>query len=241
MLHPLGRVARPWLAAAALVVAACSSDPVTYQANDEELAAALDELTQQANQRGDVDAGAAYSGAAMAIRLGIRPTPIEVEVGDQSQRYLAFVHVVTHSGAAARAIRLRTMVAYRGETRPEQILYLATMADEAELGFPTISLDRRPDVRQLAWSTWLDRPNRKLWVATAGTAGIEQKALGSACPKVSGRVSVQCTAATFAVRLDGEFHPLVENRRGEIDRTASLSIQTQADAVNGAVLVYMGR
>jgi hypothetical protein len=139
-------------------------------------------MVQEANRGGDVDASAAYSSAAMAVRRGVRPTPIEVKINDESQRYLAFVHVVTHGRSGDRPIRLRTMVAYQGEKRPEKVLYVSTLVDAGPLDLPTATLDRRPDVQQVAWAAWKDLANRELWVATSGQAGIVEKELLGPCP-----------------------------------------------------------
>jgi hypothetical protein len=228
-------------ACAAIVVtvfAACTTDLASNGVQEDELAVELEGLSQEANQRGDVDASSAYSAAAMAVRLGIRPTPIGVSVAGVTERYEAFVHVVSHARPNAASIRLRTLVAVHGVNRPEKILYVATMADSAELGHPTMTLDRRPDVRQLAWASWRDRVNGRIWVATSGTAGIVEESVGGECPKVSARADVQCTAGKFAVLLDGVFHGLIDNQRGQIDRARQLTIATRASGVNGAVLVF---
>lgn len=237
MLHRMvGHLAR---GAALIALAACANDSAAPSSSSEEpLLAALDEAAHEANQRGDADASSAYSGAAMAYRLGIRPTPIQVTVAGQSERYHAFVHLLARARPGARPARLRTMVAVRGETRPDRILYLATLADSAALGRPTMTLERRADFLQLAWASWKDLENRVIWVGTGGKAGIEEISLGGDCPNVSGRAGVTCTAGTFAVLLEGAFHPLVANQRGVIDASTSMRIGTRADDVNGAVLVF---
>jgi hypothetical protein len=237
MLHRTMGRAVPALMLAA--VAACSGEPTRPDDQAPDLAAALDELTLEAARQGDTDAGAAFGMAATAVRLGIRPTPIAVRVGDATARYLAFVHVVTH-GSGERALRLRTMVAWHGDGRPERILYLAALADDAPLGHPTASLERRTDVRQLAWASWKDLVNRQIWVATSGSAGISEVSVGGACPAVAGQAGVQCTAGTFGVHLAGRFQRLVDGQRGQVDAASGVGIAARGD-VSGAVLVVTGR
>ena len=129
------------------------------------------------------------------------------------------------------------MVAVQGDPRPTKVLYLATLADEADLSHPTAALDQRPGILQLAWAVWKDLANRKIWVATSGKAGIKLNSLEGPCPKVAGWATVQCTAGKFGVMLDGQFQPLVDGQRSQIDRSASLAIATRAE-VNGAVLTF---
>lgn len=236
MLHQWIRRAGGAVALAAL--AGCSADPMATGIPDDELATTLESMTQEANQRGDVDASAAFGGAAMALRLGIRPTPIAVKVGETTERYDAFVHVVSHARANAAPLRLRTLVAVQGDDRPRKVLYLATLADSAELGHPTMTLDRRPDVLQLAWASWRDLSTDRIWVGVSGKAGIVVESTGGDCPKVSARSDVRCTVGTFGVVLDGVFHALVRGQRGQVDRSARLDIATRGSGVNGAVLVF---
>jgi hypothetical protein len=225
---------------AALTIAACSTDTAGPDPSEDELVTTLDALTQEANQEGDVDASAAFSSAAQAARFGIRPTPIEVTFDDRSERYLAFVHVVTHAARDGRPIRLRTMVAYQGERRPERVLYVASLGDSGALGRPTVSLDRRQEQLQHAWASWKDLVNRQIWVGTAGKAGIHEQEIGGACPKPPPVANVQCTLGKFAVMLDGEFHRLTGDARDQIDPARRMTIATRAGDVNGAVLVFSG-
>jgi hypothetical protein len=194
-------------------------------------------MVQEANRGGDVDASAAYSSAAMAVRRGVRPTPIEVKINDESQRYLAFVHVVTHGRSGDRPIRLRTMVAYQGEKRPEKVLYVSTLVDAGPLGLPTATLDRRPDVQQVAWAAWKDLANGELWVATSGQAGIVEKELLGPCPNLPSDAVVQCTLGKFEVLLDGVFHRRRDGSR-EVDQNQRKTIATREGSVNGVVLVF---
>lgn len=232
---------RALLSVALALAAACGGDPGGPATDEADLATALDQLAREAGGDGDADAAAAFGSAAAAIRFGIRPTPIPVRVGDETSRYLAFVHVVGRAMADGQPVRIRTMVAWQGEGRPERILYLATFADQAELGRPAAPVAQRLDVRPPAWASWRDLEARELWVATSGTAGIAQTALGAPCPKVPEDAAVRCTAGRFDLRLDGEFQRVRDGRRGEPDPERRLPIAARATEVNGAVLVFPAR
>jgi hypothetical protein len=124
-----------------------------------------------------------------------------------------------------------------GDRRPERILYVATLADSAGLGRPTMELARRADFMQLAWAAWKDLERRELWVGVGGKAGIEQTDTGDECPALSDRARLDCTLAKFSVMLDGEFKRVSVDTR-QVDATSSLAIATRAGDVNGALLTY---
>jgi hypothetical protein len=222
----------------ALVAAGCATDSAEPNESDLELAATFDGLSSEANGRGDGEESAAFNGAAMAVRLGIRPTAVAVNVGGESRRYLAFVHVVRHGQAEGSRPALRTMVAYRaGErARPVEILYVATAGDSVVVELPGPTGPRASE--SFAVASWKDLANRQFWVATAGKAGIKLQSTGEPCPKLNPRGNVTCNVGEFGVLLDGEFHPLINNQRGNVDRSRRLEIGTRASDVNGAVLVF---
>lgn len=227
--------------AVAAIVAGCSTDsagPATDQ--DLELATTFDAMAGEANGRGDPDESAAFSGAAMAVRLGIRPTEIGVSVGGESRRYLAFVHVIRHGQRDGNLPSLRTMVAYRARAdsrRPAEVLFLATAGEDVVINLPSLA-GFRPSAETFAVASWKDLVNGQFWVATSGKAGIKLESTGGPCPKLSPNRSVTCNVAEFGVLLDGEFHPLVRNERANVDRSRTLQIGTRSGGVNGAVLVF---
>ncbi len=227
--------------AVAAMAAGCSTDSASPDPDqDLELAATFDAMSGEANGRGDSDESSAFSGAAMAVRLGIRPTEIAVVVGGESRRYRAFVHVVRHGQRDGALPALRTMVAYLPQLdsrRPAEVLYMATAGDSVVVSLPSLT-GVRPNIDAFAVASWKDLVNRQYWVATAGKAGIKLQSTGEACPKLSPNGNVSCSVAEFGVLLDGEFHPLVRNERGNVDRSRAMSIGTRSTGVNGAVLVF---
>lgn len=220
------------------VMAGCSTDSGSSPTDqDQELAVAFDGMSRDANVAGDADAGLAFSGAAMAVRLGLRPTPIDVMVNGESRRYLAFVHVLGSTRALPVAA-LRTVVAYRGEDqRPTEVLYVAAGSDSVGLDHPMAS-GGRPDPTKFGVSSWKDLVAKQFYVAASGLAMIKRQAdAGTPCPKPSPRANVSCTAVKFGLRVAGDYYGLVNNQRGQLDRSKKVTISTRAADVNGAVLI----
>ena len=219
------------------VLAGCATDSASITLDqDQELATTFDGMSRDANVAGDADAGAAFSGAAMAARLGIRPTEIEITVNGENRRYLAFVHLI---GSRTLPIAtLRTVVAYRGENqRPTEVLYVAALNDSVGLDHPMTS-GQRPDPAKFGVSSWKDLVTKQFYVATSGLAMIKQQAgAGSPCPKPSPRATVTCTAVKFGLRVSGDYYGLVNNQRGQLDRSKKVTVSTRAADVNGAVLI----
>ena len=158
--------------------------------------------------------------ASMAARLGIRPTVIEVTVNGESRRYLAFVHVV----GSTRAL-------------PTEVLHVAAGSDSVGLDHPMAS-GQRPDPAKFGVSSWKDLVTKQFYVATSGLAMIKQQAgAGSPCPKPSPRATVTCTVVKFGLRVSGDYYGLVNNQRGQLDRSKKVTVSTRAADVNGAVLI----
>lgn len=221
----------------ALFIGACADETV-LPTDQTELATVFDELATEATARGDRDEGGAFSEAALAIRLGIRPTEIGVTIGGEARRYLAFAHVVRNGDDTRPLPSIRSVVAYRRQStgrRPAEVLYLATNQDSTLFRLPVLP---KPTDGDFAVASWKDLINRQFWVATAGKGGIRLLRSGDPCPKVNSGRRVTCTVGEFGVLVDGEFNALIDNQRGNIDRSRTLKIGTRATGVNGAVLVF---
>jgi hypothetical protein len=214
------------------MAAGCSSDQgVSDPDQEEELAATLEGLSRDATTEGDPDASAAFSGAAMAVRLGIRPTPIPVSIDGETRRYLAFVHLLNHNRGGV-TLTLRTLVAFEGgNARPAGVLYVALPSDSADFAHPA---NLRPAAS--GSSSWKDLAARQFYLAIRGYGIIKPQSREGDCPKVSARASVKCTVAKFGVVVKGGYHALTRNQRGAVDDDRSVVIQTRADGVNGAIL-----
>ena len=191
------------LAIVAVGVGACAEEPASPSEQTDLLAATFDGYARQSNQEGDPDASLAFAHAAMAVRLGIRPTTISVSVDDQPVAFQALVHVVRHR-SLDNVPALRTMIAFRQsepDQPPSRVLYLAITIDSARVAHPA-NLSPLP----FAWAVWKDLGKREVWVATQGKAGIKQQSTGDPCPKALQR-NVSCTLGLSRRRLPARDPP----------------------------------
>lgn len=214
----------------ALWSAACSSGTGPSPAN--QLASALDDLTRQANGEGDLDAGAAFSSAAMEIRFGVVPSPLILEVNGVTAEFFGIVHeVMAGRTGGGSPLKLRTLVAVDRVDRPEQILYVAVLADSGALGPPTVPLEQRADLDELAWGSWRDLRSGERWAAPAGRAGIVETSTGGICPGVRLPTPTGCVSATFDVSVDGELW-----RLGAGSQSSPRQVTFRATSIHGAEL-----
>ena len=216
-----------------VALAACAVQS-TGPVDADPLAAAFDDLTRAANREGDVDAGAAFSAAAMAVRRGVEAVPLAVTLDGVSTPLAGFVHEVTVSRTGAPPLALRTLVLVDRVDRPEQVLYVAALADSGDLVRPTEVLSNRAGRSELAWASWRDLVTGAVWVGTSGSAGMTKTSTGDPCPSRRAPSQVLCVTATFDGFLTGELHrlgpggmPVSADRR---------DVRLRATAFPGAVL-----
>jgi hypothetical protein len=227
---------RRWQFVAVVVGAlACTGDPTSPDDQADQLANALETLSRECNQQGDADGSLAFTYAAMAIRLGVEPSEITLRVGEETRRYLAFVHVVRHGPSSA--ISLRTLVAFRPKTstdrRPTELLYVGTPVDSAAIQHPAAV---GPAVA--ATAIWKDIGAGETWVATAGKAGVSLVSAGSVCPGAKSSMNVDCTLATYSILVDGDFYQSIGGNETNLQPTPVLGIRTRAGVVNGASIIF---
>lgn len=217
-----------------LSLGACSEDalaPAPVAEPDLEVEFALTQAGQEANQRGDQSSAGAFTGAATALRFGVTPSPVTVTVNGTSAEYLGFVQTETRAADNGETIEIRSLVAWTAG-RPTAVLNLTTASDNGDLGYPIADLSSDAG-RSRAVATWEDRRSGRTWVATSGSGGMSQVALGGPCPiRASRAAGVDCTLATYRVTLDGRFHNLLGN--GELGDNVIFITASAAD-VNGAI------
>lgn len=198
----------------------------------------LNQLASEANSAGDADAADGFSGGALALRHGVRPTPILVKIRGEEVRYLAFVAGYVRHLRNGERILHRTLIAWTGDPRTTAVLQVSLMTDHGLFGYPA-QLSTALDPRGRARGTWADLVNGQRWVAIQGTAAIELAGTGDPCvrPTAGG---ASCVSARFDLRVDGGFQRL----RSATDRTLApdivLPILTAATGVNGVVVSPAG-
>jgi len=221
------------LLAAGWLAAACQEGaPTTPVEADLGAQAAIGAAGELAAQGGDNERAEALRDAANAIRLGIRPSQIEVKIKNEKFSYLAIVIGRERRSASGDAVLIRSLVAWTG--RPTTaLLHVSSKTDHALFGGGSSS-DNGPGG---ARGQWKDLANSALWVATAGSADLELKSSGGACPiQPTAGAALRCVLAKWDVRVNGGFQ-LVGDDGPDGN---PIEIHTNADGVNGVVISPAG-
>lgn len=219
------------LSATALLAlaAGCAADPAA-PSEDEELLSAFEMLAAEANRSGDGEAAASLSGATIALRMGVRPSVIDIEVNGESVRHFALVAGVAR-GPGVDAPVVRHFLAWTGPLRLRTLLEVSLLADQGAFGDPATV----PPMAG-ARGRYTDLVERARYLATGGTVGVQLASLGEPCGRpLSENPNLRCRKARWNVRLDGEFH-----RRNLGDPVTSpatrVTLVTGADGVNGILV-----
>jgi len=232
-LRPLGL-----LLGLTLFLAACEEAPTGPAPESEpepELAPtpelAMDQLATEAVRDGDAERADFYRGGAIALRLGVRPSEIEVRIQNETFVYKAIMVGVVRIRGDQRVL-FRTLLAWTGEPRPEAILQVASRTDLGLFGQPDHADGGVTDNPGRARGRWADLVNRERWVATSGSAGMELVETGAACPiPTTTDAAFGCVLARYDIRINGVFRPAGSDQGGP-----PKPIHTNADGVNGVVL-----
>jgi len=220
------------LAAAGLAAACQEGAPTTPVEADLAAQAAIGAAGELAAQGGDSERAEALRDAANAVRLGIRPSPIEVKIKNEKFRYLAIVIGRERRSTSGEVVLTRSLVAWTG--RPTTaLLHVISKTDHALFGGGSAS-DNGPGG---ARGQWRDLANHALWVATAGSADLELKSRGGACPiQPTADAALRCILAKWDVRVNSGFQ-LVGDDGPDGN---PIEIHTNADGVNGIVISPAG-
>ena len=213
---------------------ACSSDAVGPDSAVPELEATLEQLAAEANSAGDVDAASAFGDGLLAVRLGVRPTELAVTVAGEPARYQAIVTGVAHSLDDGRIVIRRSLLAWRGEPRPQAILQVTSFSDEAAFGFPS---DLRAEVAPVgrARGTWVNLARGHTFVGTSGPASVALVSTGEECPSLPRDTRIRCAVARYDVSIDGVFHLLPRRDARQTDQTTRIEISADG-GVAGVVV-----
>jgi hypothetical protein len=189
------------LLAGALLAAACQEgSPTTPAEASLELEAAIAQAGDDAARSGDTERAEALSHGARALRCGIRPSMIEVKVENETHRYLAIVVGVVRHRAGGERVLVRSLVAWTGRP-PTALLQVISASDQALFGHP----DENESGPGAARGHWKNLVHHQLWVATAGSAGLELVATGNPCPAQPSDLGLRYLLASYDVRINGNF------------------------------------
>ncbi len=221
------------LLAAGWLAAACQEGtPTTPVEADVSVATALGAAGDVAAQGGDTERAEALRDAANAVRLGIRPSQIDVKIKNEKFTYLALVIGRERRSTSGERRLIRTLVAWTG--RPTSaLLHVIQATDHGLFGGNGNGSDNGPGG---ARGQWKNLVAQELWVATAGSSDIELKGTGGSCPNPLADATLRCVLAKWDVRVNGNFQ-----LGGDAGPDGNpIEIHTNADAVNGVVIKPAG-
>lgn len=217
-----------------LSFAACADRSPTGTGNETEEFSSAPNFALSASQAaaaGDVASAAVYEGAALAVRLGARPTPILVTVDGEVSRYDAVVVATWEELPSGDSALRRSLVAWRGGNRPIALLDVSTMGDVGSFGS---QFEPASDPRSRAHGTWVNLARGLRYVATVGEASIVVAQVGDACNLPDGRgQDPRCVLADFSIKVDGLFRLGAASPDAGVD---AVRIYTEASRVNGVII-----
>lgn len=220
------------LAAVGALVAlagACAAAPTEPADDNSALAVAFEALAADANRDGDADRASGLSGGSIALRMGVRPSVIEVVVNGETVRHHALVAGVSREVGGQRRL-VRTLFAWTGDQKPVTMLEVSLASNEAPFG--GVLDDRATTAR----GTYLQLRDRQRWFANSGTAAIVLQGASDACGRpLSDNLAVDCTRARFNVQVSGAFHQHMPGTMGPIAETR-ITIATTASGINGVIV-----
>ncbi len=222
------------------LVTACetsTTEPLPSAAADIEATLAV--MAAEANSAGDHDAADGFSGGALALRLGVRPTEIAVSIDGETERYLAVVAGIAHTLRGGPSVLKRSLIAWAPVTdrRPTAILQVSLLTDEGTFGFPT-DLTTAVDPRGRARGTWVDLVHKLRFVATSGAAGIllAEATDGPCVGALSELPGLRCVKATYDIHAEGRFAALLARDARTVDEARIILVQTAASRVQGILV-----
>ncbi len=220
------------LLAAAMLAGACQEGAITEPeaGADLALAAAVEAAGDAAVQAGDTERADALRHGAHALRWGIRPSRIEVQIHNETFEYLAIVVGVVRERGGERFL-VRQLVAWDGRP-PKALLNVTSKSEQALFGHPGDNGQGNNDTPGAARGIWRDLANHEVWVATAGSAELELLGTGGDCPRQPAAIALRCALAAWDVRVNGTFQLIGEGGPGG----QPVQIHTSADGVRGVVI-----
>ncbi len=242
--------------ALAALVAACvdaPSEPLAATAPpNNPLAASFDVLADEMVAN-DVERSEEFRWAALSLRAGVLPSPLEVSNEGRLELYDSFVHAVTWASLtqAVRPPLHRSLVAWRRTGDVLQVLLIGLATDSAPVlhpyslrataGIPASSIagataayfERGSTASSTAGSTW---------IGISGAAKVAEFPRQVLCTSPNGSAKpdgVNCQLTRFGVGLNVLLARTRSRDSRDVDATApSRRVYVQNQTVNGVKLVF---
>ena len=240
------------VAAAMLLFAACVGSPSEPLAAGDRspLASSFEALSQEMAVH-DVERSEELRWAALAVRSGVAPSPLEVTNNGVPEVYDAFVHAVrwVSTSESLRPGAHRNLVAWRRSGPVLQVLLVSQAADSAPVLHPYSMRPSSPGGSLAspiagAKAAYLERSAQGgfTWLGFGGTAKVAEESTQGACGDANATdrpTGVACQLARFGVTLSIEFAraPTRDSRDVTTDAPTRW-IHAPEQTVGGAKLVF---
>jgi hypothetical protein len=235
------------LLALGVTLTACDDGSTSPPIDLAYIAMRFDALGRDRSQAGDPSGATAARGAALALRLGIRPTRVSIAVDGVTEEYLALEteHAFGDDDAAGPlpppVIVVRTIIAWRG-VRPDRFLAINVPGDTGSFTPPCAAClsEASNVVYWLCASGIMFERGGPSFIAVAGGARTTRQSIGGEC-EVPRRPSfipalepIACNRAVFFARFTMTAHEMSTTSRVLRSRV----VQMGAHDVAGVRLQY---
>lgn len=212
------------------LAAGCSDAPTEPIDENTELAVAFDGMAADANRGGDAEGAASLSAGSLALRMGVRPSVIDVVIDGETVRHHALVAAVSRTINGETRL-LRTLFAWTGGRRPVAVLEVGILGESG-----SFDPSARTEPVGRARGIYRNLVERFRWIAATGDASIAVAGTGEACGRpLSENPNIHCVKARFNVLVDGLFQQRVPGSDAPVDAVAH-RIFTEAEGVPGVVV-----
>jgi hypothetical protein len=204
-----------------LALAACVDAPTQAAqelASPNQLAVDFDLLSQEQEAAGDTERGEELRWAALAVRLGVKPTVFTVSNDGVREEYNAFVHSARWVTAtdALRPAAHRSLIAWRHTDQKLQVILVSLRSDSAPVMHPYSLRLATPGMEPTdspilgARAAYFERSSAgSAWLGVGGWARVELESMGSTCvtplASVDRPTGVGCQTARYEVDFDIDF------------------------------------
>lgn len=215
------------------------------------LAVSFDVLADEQLMANDVERSEEFRWAALALRVGLTPTVIQVTNEGRSEVFDAFVHAATWTSStlALRPPLHRSLVAWRRSGDVLQVMLVGMFTDSAPVLNPLSLRPSSPGTISAspvagAKAAYFERgPVNSTWIGTGGMAKVAESPQPTSCPVPNDAATrpngVTCQLTKFGVALNVMFtRTPTRDSRDVLANALTRRVLVSPQAVAGVKLVF---
>lgn len=239
----------------AVFATACVDAPTESFATDapanQLLAVSFDMLADEQLMANDVERSEEFRWAALALRVGLTPTVIQVTNEGRAEVFDAFVHAATWTSStlALRPPLHRSLVAWRRSGDVLQVMLVGMFTDSAPVLNPLSLRSSAPGTTSVspvagAKAAYFERgPVNSTWIGTGGMAKVAESPQPTSCPVPNDAATrpkgVTCQLTKFGVVLNVLFtRTPSRDSRDVLANAPTRRVIVSPQAVAGVKLVF---